>query len=84
MTDRNEPAGRGVQPTASLADFESRSPKMYLIQEDLARAHMRELQEEAAAERVARGLLMVRKAARRVDKARLYAKRALASAVAYD
>jgi hypothetical protein len=84
MTDRNEPAGRGFPTTVPLADLESRSPKMYLIQEDLARAHIRELQEDAAAERIARGLVLVRKAARKADEARLYAKRALASAIAHD
>ena len=57
---------------------------MYLIQEDLARAHMRKLHEEADAERVASGLLKLRKAARKADKARLYARRALASAISYD
>ena len=57
---------------------------MYLIQEDLARAHIRKLHDEAAAERVARGLVKVHKAIRKADKARLYARRALASAISYD
>ncbi len=57
---------------------------MYLIQEDLARAHIRALQDEAAAENMARGLLLIRKAARKADRARLAAKRALAAAIAYD
>ncbi|HEY8114240.1 MAG TPA: hypothetical protein VII16_15520 [Actinomycetes bacterium] len=57
---------------------------MYLIQEDLARAHIRKLQDEAAAERVARGLLRVRKAVRKADRASLYVRRALASAISYD
>ena len=70
--------------TIAMTDIATRSTKMYLIQEDLARAHIRKLQDEAAAERVARGLVRVRKAVRKADRARLYAWRALASAISYD
>jgi hypothetical protein len=68
----------------TMTNIVPRSRKMYLMQEALARARMRQLQDEAAAERVARGLMMVRRAARKVDEAKLYARRALASAVAHD
>jgi hypothetical protein len=68
----------------TMTDIATRSTKMYLIQEDLARAHIRKLQDEAAAERVARGLVRIRKAVRKADRARLYARRALASAISYD
>jgi hypothetical protein len=68
----------------TMTNIVPRSRKMYLMQEALARARMRQLQDEAAAERVARGLMMVRRAARKVDEAKVYARRALASAVAYD
>ena len=70
--------------TIDMTDIATRSTKMYLIQEDLARAHIRKLQDEAAADRVASGLVRVRKAVRKADKARLYARRALASAISYD
>jgi hypothetical protein len=75
---------RGEAEGAAGAPIATRSTKMYLLQEDLARAHIRKLQDEAAAERVARGLVRVRKAVRKADRARLYAWRALASAISYD
>lgn len=85
---RRGPSARTAFPdqirTIAMPDIATRSTKMYLIQEDLARAHIRELQDEAAAERVARGLVRVRKAVRKADRARLYAWRALASAISYD
>jgi hypothetical protein len=85
---RQWPTAQTVFPdrirTIDMTDIATRSTKMYLIQEDLARAHIRELQDEAAAERVASGLVRVRKAVRKADKARLYAWRALASAISYD
>jgi hypothetical protein len=85
---RQGPSPRTAFPdqirTIAMTDIATRSTKMYLIQEDLARAHIRKLQDEAAAERVARGLVRVRKAVRRADRARLYAWRALASAISYD
>jgi hypothetical protein len=85
---RQGPAPRTAFPdqirTIAMTDIATRSTKMYLIQEDLARAHIRKLQDEAAAERVARGLVRVRKAVRKADRARLYAWRALASAISYD
>ena len=86
--ERQGPAPRTAFPdqirTIAMTDIATRSTKMYLIQEDLARAHIRKLQDEAAAERVARGLVRVRKAVRKADRARLYAWRALASAISYD
>src|SRR5262245_24861274 len=85
---RQGPRARTVFPdqirTIHMTDTAARSTKMYLIQEDLARAHIRKLQDEAAAERLARGLVRVRKPVRKADKARLYARRALASAISYD
>jgi hypothetical protein len=85
---RQGPSPRTAFPdqirTIAMTDIATRSTKMYLIQEDLARAHIRKLQDEAAAERVARGLVRVRKAVRKADRARLYAWRALASAISYD
>jgi hypothetical protein len=85
---RQRPPARTAFPdqirTIDMTDIATRSTKMYLIQEDLARAHIRKLQDEAAAERVASGLVRVRKAARKADRARLYARRALASAISYD
>ena len=85
---RQGPAPRTAFPdqirTIAMTDIATRSTRMYLIQEDLARAHIRKLQDEAAAERVARGLVRVRKAVRKADRARLYAWRALASAISYD
>jgi predicted GNAT family N-acyltransferase len=85
---RQRPPARTAFPdlirTIDMTDIATRSTKMYLIQEDLARAHIRTLQDEAAAERVASGLVRVRKAVRKANKARLYARRALASAIAYD
>jgi len=85
---RQGPSPRTAFPdqirTIAMTDIATRSTKMYLIQEDLARAHIRKLQDEAAAERVARGLIRVRKAVRKADRARLYAWRALASAISYD
>jgi hypothetical protein len=85
---RQGPPARTAFPdqirTIAMTDIATRSTKMYLIQEDLARAHIRKLQDEAAAERVARGLLRVRKAVRKADRASLYVRRALASAISYD
>lgn len=54
---------------------------MYLIYEDLARIHIRELHREAREARAAYGLLHVRKAQRKADQAKLAAKRLLASLV---
>lgn len=55
---------------------------MNLINEDLARAHIRELRREAAEARLAVGLLKARKAARKADQAKLHALRALAASAA--
>src|SRR4029453_16513049 len=69
---RQRPPARTAFPqqtqTIAMTDIATRSTKMYLIQEDLARAHIRKLQDEAAAERVARGLLRVPKAASQADR----------------
>jgi hypothetical protein len=54
---------------------------MYLIHEDLARAHMRELRQEADHERLLRRARRVRRA-RRAREAGLRVRRALARALA--
>ena len=59
----------------------TRSQKVHLISEDLARAHIRQLRREAAEARLAVGLIKARKAARKAQEAKLHARRALAAFV---
>jgi hypothetical protein len=80
----NEPLSSAIPDlttTGANDSRQNRNREMQLIQEALARAHMRELLHEAEQERRAVRLATARRMQRRAERASMRARRALAMAV---
>ena len=80
----SEPTGSATQDFATSganASCQNRTREMQLIQEAMARAHMRERLQEVDQDRQAMRLVMARRMQRRAERASLRARRALAMAV---
>jgi hypothetical protein len=70
------------EATRPKTDLISRSNKMSLMNEDLARAHSRQLRDDAEAHRLAHRLIVARRLERRAARAARRARRLAAAAVA--
>ncbi|MER6422219.1 hypothetical protein [Streptomyces sp. NPDC001137] len=80
----NEPAGSAIEDfttTGATGSRQNRTREMQLLQEALARAHMRDRLHEVEQERQAVRLVSARRMQRRAERASRLARRALAMAV---